>query len=233
VSDSPPDPVAERIVAEATAAAREDEAVLGLMIKGSLARGERYPGADIDLHALVTPGAGRSTDVRMVEGVMVETAYWDETKFTLRLEEQPATAYGLVEARILLDTDGRLAHLRAEATHALERYRPTADELAGVMHWLRSALVKISATRLAGDPARLGLIVSLNLHEVLRWLFLVNHRPMPPQGSVLTHLGHLEAVPPGFPELVLTLTTGSAEERADAMLRLLEWLEPRLESMTP
>jgi hypothetical protein len=72
VSDSPTDPVAEHIVAEATAAAREDETVLGLMIKGSLARGERYPGADIDLHALVVPGAGRATEVRMVEGVMVE-----------------------------------------------------------------------------------------------------------------------------------------------------------------
>jgi hypothetical protein len=224
------DPVVDRVVTAALAAAEADPEVLGLLVKGSLARGERYPGADVDLHALVVDGAGRSTRVDTVDGVMVETAYWDEPKFARRLEDEPSTIYGLIECRVLYDPDGRIARLRATAQRRLNDYQPSAEELAGVEHWLRSARIKLQSTAAAGDLLRLGLLVSVNLHEVLRWLFLVNRRPMPPQGSVLSHVRRLDAVPSGFPALLEALSAGTPSGRANAMLELLDWLEPRLRS---
>jgi hypothetical protein len=224
------DPVVARVVTAALATAEADPAVLGLMVKGSLARGERYPGADIDLHALVVNGTGRTTHVATVDGVMVETAYWDEPKFLRRLDEEPSTVYGLIEGRVIYDPDGRIARLRAAAQRRLDDYRPTGEELAGAEHWLRSARIKLQSTAAAGDTLRLALLVSMNLHEVLRWLFLVNRRPMPPQGSVLTHVRRLDTVPAGFPPLLEALGCSTPSGRADAMLELLDWVEPRLRS---
>ncbi len=225
------DAAAARVVAVALAAAEADREVLGLLVKGSLARGERYPGADIDLHALVVDNAGRDTQVDTVDEIMVETAYWDEAKFARRLREQPATAYGLVGGHILYDSDGRMPRLRAAAQRRLDDYQPSKDELAGAEHWLRSARIKLESTQAAGDTLRLGLLVSLNLHEVLRWLFLVNRQPMPPQGSVLTHLPRLATVPPGFSSLIEAVGAGTPIARTNAMLALLEWVEPRLRSL--
>jgi hypothetical protein len=121
--------------------------------------------------------------------------------------------------------------LQAEASRRLDDYVPSAQEWAEVEHWLRSARIKLDATRTAGDAVRLGLIVSLNLHEVLRWLFLVNLRPMSPQGSVLTHLRSLDRMPPDFPGLLDRMATGTPLERADSMSQLLDWLEPRLATL--
>jgi hypothetical protein len=70
--------VLDRVLARSIAAARGDADVVGLMMRGSLARGERHTGADVDLHALVVDGAGRRAQVDVVDGLMVETAYWDE-----------------------------------------------------------------------------------------------------------------------------------------------------------
>ena len=123
------DPVVAPVVGSALAAAEADPEVRGLFVTGSLARAERYPGADIDLHALVVDGAGRVTQVDTVGGVMVETAYcWDEPKFVRRLEDEPSTVYGLIEGRVIYDPDGRIARLRAAAQRRLHDYEPSADD---------------------------------------------------------------------------------------------------------
>jgi len=101
--------------------------------------------------------------------------------------------------------------------------------VGGVRHWLRSARIKLDATRTAGGAVRLGLIVSLNLHEVLRWLFLVNSRPLPPQGSGPDTPAKLRpGEPPDFPGLLDRMPPLARSSGANGMSQMLDWLEPRL-----
>jgi predicted nucleotidyltransferase len=69
--------------------ARQDEEVIGLLLTGSLARGDALPGTDIDLRYILTEGADRPYRSTPRDGVLVEQGYADLPTAREKLEANP------------------------------------------------------------------------------------------------------------------------------------------------
>src|SRR5689334_5021800 len=68
------DGLLQRLLAEATA----DAEVVGVLLTGSLARGDALPGTDVDLRVILADGVERAAVDEVREGVMVEWGFPDE-----------------------------------------------------------------------------------------------------------------------------------------------------------
>jgi predicted nucleotidyltransferase len=76
--------------------------VIGVMVQGSVARGDYYTGRDLDLLVLVADGHGEGFASEESDGgILVEHHYRSEPDLHQRLERRPALAHGLVDGRIL------------------------------------------------------------------------------------------------------------------------------------
>jgi predicted nucleotidyltransferase len=136
-----------------------DPAVIGILLSGSLARGDALPGADIDLLLLVTDETPTSFSHEMREGIMIERHVVTVAAAQRRVAEQPMAVYIYLDGRILADPRGYLANLTATARARLAAYRSSASERHAIAHWLRSAHIKLTTARSAGDDLKAAYII--------------------------------------------------------------------------
>jgi predicted nucleotidyltransferase len=113
---------------------RADDAVIGVLLTGSLARGDALPGADIDLVLLVTDETPTAFTREMREGIMIERHVVTVAAARRRLAERPMAVYIYLDGRILADPHGHLAALTATAHARLAAYRAPADERRAIAH---------------------------------------------------------------------------------------------------
>ena len=146
--------VHRRLLREAIDDARRDPDVIGIMLTGSLARGDAYPGSDLDVQILLRDGCSREFHAELRRGILVECSYADETRTRSKIEHDPMNVYSYLDGRILYDPGGRLEALVSAARARFDTYRVPAEEAHRIAHWLKSARIKIGAARDAGDELR-------------------------------------------------------------------------------
>lgn len=66
-----------------------DDDIIGVLLTGSLARGDALPGTDIDLRLILKPGERRSWRHDNYQGVDVERGYVDEETALSTLTSNP------------------------------------------------------------------------------------------------------------------------------------------------
>lgn len=166
-----------------------DAEIVGLLVCGSVARGDALPDSDLDVRLLLAPGANaRPFDARTVSGVWVERTYLTETAARDRLKTRPMECFPYREGRILHDSTGALARLAVFAQHQWETYTAPEDEKREWHNWLRATQRKIMAAQNAGVMDKAAYLVTTGAWPILTGLFLAANRPLPPSGLVLLHL---------------------------------------------
>lgn len=200
-----------------------DPLVAGVMVQGSVARGDHRTGSDLDLLVLLQDSASKNFDAEVIDSILVERHHGDLANLHRKLEARPALAYGVLDGRILHDPAGGLTLLARHAEALLIAYETSERELRDIHYWLFATRFKLVAALAAGDELKLGFLASTASWKALEGVWAVNHLPMPPGGSVLTHLRDLSTKPEGFGTLIRLLFVGGPHERAEACLTLIDW----------
>jgi predicted nucleotidyltransferase len=220
--------VHRRLLREVLDDARRDPHVIGVMLTGSLARGDAYPGSDLDVHVLLRDGCSRAFCAELRRGILVECSYADEARARSRLERDPMHVYAYLDGRILYDPEGRLQVLLSAATARFEAYRVPDEEAHGIAHWLHSARTKIVAARDAGDELRAAYVTGTSSWEMLRGIWAACGKPVPPSGALWAHLRDLPAGPPDIEAWLRRLFAGDTGDRISAAIEIIDWVLPQL-----
>lgn len=214
----------EEVVEEAQA----DGDVTGLLLAGSVARGDASPSSDLDICVLLRDGCTRAFRSEVRQGTLVEYKSADFAHALAQIECNPMEVYAYLDGRILRDEGNRLAELTALARRVLRSYRTPDAERRGIGYWLQSADIKVRAALEAGDELKAAFIVGTTSWKMLEGVWAVNDRPMPSSGGVKAHLADLDLQPPAPADWFSRLFLGESSARIETGLGLIAWLVPLL-----
>jgi Nucleotidyltransferase domain len=122
--------------------ASQQEDIIGMLLTGSVARGDALPGSDLDVRYLLPEGQCRPFQSTLYHGIVVERSYADLHKAQSKLAMNPMEVYAYLDGRILFDPMGLLRHLTDKAKALCESYQFPQQEVYGLIYWLRSAHLK-------------------------------------------------------------------------------------------
>ena len=210
-----------------------DERVTGVLLAGSLARGDALPGSDVDLVVLVADGVPAEFRAERRDGMLVEWSLQDEAAAREQLAARPMRIYTYLDGRILRDDTGGLLRLGAQARAHYAAYRTPPKEREDIAYWLHSAQDKLRAALEAGDMLRAAYWTSTTSWRLLEGLWAAHDRPMPPGGSVWAHLSDLGDVTPELAGWLSVLFLGDAGGRSAAMVTLIDATLQFLEAGNP
>ncbi|MBC8141857.1 MAG: nucleotidyltransferase domain-containing protein [Armatimonadetes bacterium] len=216
----PHDRLTENILRETAS----DRNIVGVMIQGSVARGDAYPLSDLDLFFLLADGASHRFDTRTESSIVIECHALDFASTVTKLTANPMLAWGFVDGRILRDEANQLPRLVQIARYLLDNYETPRREWDGLFYWLRSAEIKISAAVDGGDLLKASFVSTTTMWKVLEAVWAVNRLPIPPSGAVLAHRHELRQVPENWQSLFDALFLGDMVERVEAMRTIIVWL---------
>jgi predicted nucleotidyltransferase len=102
--------------------------IIGILLTGSVARGDVLPGSNLDLRFLLTSDSNRSFSAELRQGILVERGYADMSKALSKLDSNPMEVYAYLDGRVLFDPQGALADLTEQARQRFAVYRVPDDE---------------------------------------------------------------------------------------------------------
>ncbi|PQZ57896.1 DNA polymerase subunit beta [Bacillus sp. MYb209] len=204
--------------------------VNGLMLIGSIARGDAYPESDLDLYVLLENGQKKDFHSEMREGILIEYKYADFNQIQLNFKNNSMELYSFLEGEIVFDSNGELERLKEIAQHKYENYSVSSDKVKGISHWLNSSLIKIQAALKAKDELKASYIVHTSMWTLLEGIWAINNKPAPPAGAVLRYIQALPIRPTNFDELLNKVFLGDTTERISSAIFLIEWVLTNLEN---
>lgn len=217
---SPHQALLQELVEEAC----QQEDLLGMLLTGSVARGDALPGSDLDVRYLLPPDKSRPFQSEQRHGIVVEQSYADLARAQSRLEANPMEVYAYLDGRILFDPKGTLIQLTDRAKELFETYQFPQQEVRGLAYWLTSAHLKMTAALSAGDLPKAAFLCSTTSWHILMGLWAVNDKPMPPSGSVWAHLKDLSKGPPDVKGQLNSLFCGGTLQRVQTAIDLIGWV---------
>jgi hypothetical protein len=209
-------------------ASRQEE-IIGVLLTGSVARGDALPGADLDLRFILTPGAKREFQRGLREGVLVEMGYANVALAQSKLGTNPMEVYAYLDGRILFDPQGILAHLKALAQKRFETYQISELEREKIATWLEAARFKIRLAEREGNLLKAAFATGTVSWQIIEGLWAANNKPLPPNGSIWPHLKDLAQGPSDLEERLQLFFCGETEQRVQVALELLDWILASLE----
>lgn len=209
--------------------ASEQEGIVGILLTGSVARGDALPGSDLDMRYLLPEGQSRPFQSARHSGIVVERSYTDLPRAQSKLEVNPMEVYAYLDGQILFDPIDVLRQLTDRAKVLFETYQFPQQELPGLIYWLRSAHLKMSVAQRAGDLLKAAFVCSTTSWQILMGLWAVNDKPLPPNGAVLAHLKDLSKKPPGLEEQMNQFFCGETSQRVQIAMNLIDWLLEHME----
>ena len=207
--------------------ARRQEDIVGVLLTGSLARGDALPGTDIDLRFILTDGLSRPPRSVQRAGVMVDHGYADEATARSKLDTHPMNVYAYLDGRILYDPHGVLARLRGLAQQRFDDYRVPDEIRSAMAARLRYPLAKIRVAMSGGDLLKAAFVTGTCSWQIMEGLWAANNLPLPPNSSVRPHLRDLSG-PPDVESLYRHLFLADAEHRVRVALQLMDWILAKL-----
>jgi predicted nucleotidyltransferase len=200
------------------------EEYIGLMLIGSVARGDAYPDSDLDLYYLLENGHHKMFHSEIKENVLIEYKYADFEQVKLNYKKNPMEIYSFIDGKILYDKKGLLQQLKIIAQQEYHEYRITKNQIHSISHWLKSSLIKMNAAIKENDEFKAVYVVSTSTWVLLEGIWAVNNKPMPPSGAVWAHINELPNRITNLDKLLKDLFLGKPSERIHSSIILMEWV---------
>lgn len=223
-------PIYETLLQQIADEEMHQEHVLGILLIGSVARGDALPGADLDLRFIIAPGISRETKLEVRQGISIERGYADMAQAQSKLATNPMKIYNYLDGRILFDPEGLLTQLKEQAIQRFETYQYTQQEQASIAYWLKSARLKMNVALAADDILKAAFVATTTSWEILLGLWAANEKPMPPNSSVWFHLKDLSNMPHGLVTMLHSLFCGETHMRVHTAMNLIDWMLPYLDT---
>lgn len=212
------------LLREAVEEAARDEEVIGLLLTGSLARGDALPGTDLDLVLILSEGCSRPFRREIVDGILVERTSVDEPSARMQLDRHPMRVYGYLDGRILYDPHGALAGLRLRARARFEAYETPPAHRDETAFLLRCSRDKMRVALGGGDLLKAAYVAGTSSWQIIEGLWAANGLPVPPNSSVRPHLRDLSKGPPEVEQRYRDLFLAGAPRRVEVALELIDWI---------
>jgi hypothetical protein len=219
----------EELLHAIVAEARADGEIIGILLTGSLARGDALPGTDIDLRFILIDGASRPFDRRFRDGVLVERTYCDAKTERAKFDTHPMNIYAHLDGRILHDPQTALTSLKQQAQQRFDNYQISAQERDNTAFLLGCSRDKIRVALAGGDMLKAAFVAGTTSWMLMEGLWAANNRPLPPNSSVRPHLCDLTLGPPDIQTKYRQLFLGETPQRVQTALDLLDWIIDQLE----
>lgn len=203
--------------------------IIGLMIIGSVARGDAFPDSDIDFYFLLEHGFNRKFHSEVKENILMEYKYADCNQIKRNLENKPMEIYSFLDGKVLLDKKGYLQDLILLAKQKYKGYTVSENKMTGISHWLNSSLIKIKAAQKEKDDLKASFVIITSFWTMLEGIWAINNKPTPPSGSVLVHIKALPHRLTNLDELLYKVSLGNTNERINATIIVIEWVLSNLE----
>lgn len=223
-----------RVVAELLAEAQARPEVRGVLLIGSLGRGNPVPGSDVDLLLLVADGRSAERPTRHDErhGVWIELHHRDAEWAIAQMDSTPEWLYSYTEGRILHDPYGDLAQLVAVAQERFASYRTPPGDKPRLRFMADRTRDKLEAALAADDLDRAATIVSLGAGSLVRFLCAAYDRPLFLSTNIWLHLSNLTNFPPAMHRQVRALLLGDAAACVDAAIAICGAIVAHLDAST-
>ena len=213
----------DELVESVLAEIRLAEEPAAVLLIGSVSRATSVPGSDLDLLLIHRETPKRRFEHETVLGKRVELHHNTLKGLEEKLSVRPELAWGLLDARGLLDPEGVAKDVRSVAAAILDNFVPDLASSGRVAYWLETASEKALASESAGDLARAALIAHTSTYKLLEAIWLVNGLPCPSSSALLAFRPWLDRVPQEFDSHLETLLLGQAAARVESFVRLSTW----------
>lgn len=204
--------------------ATRDDDVIGLLLTGSLARGDALPGTDLDLVMILAEGLSRPFRREVEREILVERTYVDEASAGVQLDAHPMWVYGHLDGSILYDPEKALERLRVYARDRLQAYETPAAHRDETAFLLRCSRDKMRVALGGGDLLKAAYVAGTSSWQIMEGLWAANDLPVPPNSSVRAHLRDLSKGPPEVERSYRELFLAGAAQRVQVALELIDWI---------
>ena len=197
---------------------KKNQSVSGVLLNGSLSYGKATEYSDIDLIVLSDKNEFVS---RRVDGILIEEHFHTYERIVDGLNQKPSDVYKYLHSKIIFD-DGRLFEIKNKAQGLYERYETPAEEKRRIDYWLSSVKDKLNGAISNNDLLKASYIVSTNSWEVLKGIWAVNNKPMPPSSIAFAFHDSLSVAP--FDNWFNSLFEGKTESRVKSIIEIIDWV---------
>lgn len=202
----------------------DNQEVIGILLVGSVARGDAYKESDIDLYVLLEDGAQREFQATIENGIIIEYKYADFEKAMYKIKNNAMEVYSYLDGKILYDKYGLLNKLTKIAQSYYNSYSISIKEKREISHWLESIVIKVKASINNEDISKALFIITTSSWEILKGIWAVNNIPIPPVGAIKAHLKDLNNIVYYDDAWFEKFFNGSIDERIDTAVKLSEWI---------
>jgi len=199
-------------------ALKKDQSICGVLLSGSLAYEKATEYSDIDLIVLSNKNEFVS---HRVEGILIEEHFHTYEKLVDGLDKKTAEVYKYIYSKILFD-DGRLTDLIKKAQFLYDHYKTPLEEKGKINYWLTTVKDKLNGAISNNDSLKTSYLLSTNTWEVLKGVWAVNDKPMPPSSIAFAFYHSLEAIP--FDKWFESLFDKDINLRVESMIRIIDWI---------
>lgn len=209
----------KQIIETLTSTYESDEKIFALLVTGSVARDEQTDNSDLDL--LIISNQKQPFEERLIDGIVVEIKTNNTEGFIEKMKKYPMNVYQWLDAKVIFDKNNSAEKVIDEAKNIYDNYSSDHKEIAGVKKWLESAKIKIKSAQTNNNELALGFNVSNILWQIVRGLYLLNDKPVPPNTTAFRRIKELGKLPEDFENLWRVMLTGDLQSRTKAILHII------------
>lgn len=212
----------KQIIDSLTSNHQSNKDIFALLVTGSVARKEQAPNSDLDL--LLIAKEKRPFKEKLIDGIVIEIKTNTVDGFIKKMKVDPMNIYQWLDAKVIFDKGDVSEKIINEAKSIYENYSPDPKEISGVKKWLDSAKIKIESAKKNNDELALGFNVSNILWQIVRGLYLLNNKPVPPSTTAFRKIKELDNLPNDFNKLWKEMLTQDLTKRTEVTLKILNHL---------
>lgn len=167
---------------------RSDEKVAGILVSGE--RDAEECGVNF-----VVLGSFDSLTTETVDGTIIHTKFVTGQSAITELSHDSTETYRYINCRIIYDKFGQLTHIVSKAKKIYDEYITPNDIKQDLARSLTLLSSRLASALKSGDSFECHCLFSLSTYELIRAIWSVNNKPVPPMCSIRSMHSTLTNIP--------------------------------------